>query len=281
MRQASRGAAIEGHGREQAPPSRRRGLTDSGRLNRIAADVRAGFPPWEIGYDPAQIGLSESPVQIDGNPDLFVETGALDESHAAIRAGDATYHIVKHALERQDTWKTADEHASFWSGVLPLLRQGGKTRNQDALAYAVALAVVSCAAARREVTNQPRRVPSEDQRAEFEATAADDLNTALGRLGFALQAQPEVKRDHADLEDLERLGILSIAVEMLLAPRHELRDTGRLPRVVTEPRWVPIAVQSPYWEDMDRIGEASYIIRREAHRAVQHTLTERIYDPAA
>lgn len=204
---------------------------------------------------------------------LFIDTGAIDASHAPIRRGDDLYPLLRWALARQDTWGH-EEHDGFWRAVLPRWKVSGKRRSEDALAYSVAYAVETLAAARRALDDGV--VPRE----RFAEQAASDLERFLSQIGNAITARlakpnppPGLRRTHVN--DLAQRGILAAAADMLEAPRHRWRDDDRLPRVRTEPRWLPIARQfADFDEELTTIGDASYELRYMAHQVVTRMAAE-------
>jgi hypothetical protein len=70
------------------------------------------------------------------------------------------------------------------------------------------------------------------------AEAEADLERFCGLLGHALTqlSVTGLTRTHAGTDELARIGVLADARRMLLAPRHNLREGGRLPRVALTER---------------------------------------------
>jgi len=102
---------------------------------------------------------------------------------------------------------------------------------------------------------------------EWMAQAAMDLHDFCGKLGNALCALEGkvagLKRTHADASDLARTGVFADAQRMLLAPRHHVRETGRLPRVTLNEREVaPTARLNAAFVQYETASNSSHEVRR-------------------
>jgi len=111
-----------------------------------------------------------------------------------------------------------------------------KPRHHDALAFVIAYAVDVIATARRAGSPNQHGLSAHSE--QWGAEAEADLEHFCSRLGNALTrlSVAGLTRTHAGTDELARIGVLADARRILLAPRHNLREAGRLPRVALTER---------------------------------------------
>jgi hypothetical protein len=168
----------------------------------------------------------------------------------------------------QDTWSHA-EHASRWSWALPRWEIAARPRHRDALAFVVAYAVDVMATARG--AKPPPSGGLSDHSREWTAQAASDLETFCDKLSDEFRELGGnvvgLTRDHAHADELAQRGIFAQAHTMLLAPRHHLRDSGRLPRVtLSEREAVPTNLFAAFMDEHATASDSSLEVRRAGIR---------------
>jgi hypothetical protein len=99
--------------------------------------VSRGAPIGEIGY-----GLDDLPADPAETPaeTLCLVTGFFDDTRQRLSPDHDRWPLAAFARRWQDRWSDI-EHRDFWTFALPLWPgQGGKPRNREALAWALAMA---------------------------------------------------------------------------------------------------------------------------------------------
>ena len=211
---------------------------------RIAELSRRGAPFGEIGR--VEYIRTSGPASNRAPAPLLLANGLLDDERKTLSSDHPLYDLFAHTLEWQDTWSDS-EHESFWTAALDLwpAERGAKSHTY-ALAYALVVAI----------------------------EAGVDLEEFVERLSRHLREKP-IKGQTAEMytmRELQRVGAVRIAIQMVSAPRHFHPDSGRLPRVVTEEVIVPrLALANTVLDRYSKSGDASREIVAAAHRVVDDT----------
>jgi hypothetical protein len=246
--------------------------------------LRCGVPLAARGYDSTPWEEPARPRDRAAGPDppvLYLATDLLDFGVKPLRVGEPWYGEFAWALHYQDTWTIA-EHYEFWNAYLKRWpKRAGRGSKRDADAFAFALAARELAETRRELDAKPV-FPIRRAAQVWGAELNRDLDQfAAGLTAAAWEAQRQqiaktgkpirgMSRDHYDLGDMRRRGVLRRANELLQTTPHHLRDEGlRLPRVCARDLGViPSLAEILPFDDAERAAEASYIVRVLAAQVV-------------
>jgi hypothetical protein len=218
---------------------------------------------------------------------VHLATDLLDFGVKPLRVGEPWYEEFVWALHYQDTWTIA-EHYGFWNANLKHWpRRAGRGSKRDADAFAFALAARELAETRKALDARPVlpisqavQVWGAELRRDLDQFAAgltaatwDAQRRQIARTGKPIRG---MSRQHYDLAEMRRRGVLRRANELLKTTPHHLRDEGlRLPRVCTKDLGViPSLAEILPFDDAERAAEASYIVRVLAARVVNHMCEE-------
>lgn len=263
---------------------------ESEPLIRTMAALWAGAPfdpvsydstPWEEHARPRTRPAGATP------PVLFLLTDLLDFGPKPLTPGQQWFEEFLWAFNYQDTWSIS-EHAEYWGVYLSRWpKRSGRGMKRDADAFAFALAAREVAAARRAQDNRGIHAIAEGiaRHAHTFSGDLDDFATRLTEAVWTAQRRElrrsgrpirGMSRNGYDLGGMRRLRVLAKADALLKGTPHHLRSGGmRLPRIspINRPT-VPSLAEVSAFEDNDRAGDPSYLIRTLASQIVAAMVDE-------